>query len=400
VVYGLALTAGLLGLGTAQAQERPWTLSAAQALRYDSNVFRTERGTPAETDVSSITSLDGRLRARLGRQQAYVGAGLSAHRYRDNDQLDFTGRTLEAGVNWATVERLSGTVRYVQNLGSAVYGAADAPQVRDRVLERTQLAEATVRFGMTSRSALLAGWAHRRVDYSIVAYQDREYQQNVASLGYQYGVDRALTLGVGTRYTRDRTPRYDEPTPGTFVENRSTRRDLDFTAAWQPGGLSTVSARVSASRQRHTQATAADFSGVTGSLRWEYRPTGKLTLITQLDRDTAAEARFMAFDGDAPESSIESRRLVNSAQVEARYELTGKTRMNARLRQARSDLDDGAGASGSDTTTLYGLGVEYNPTRTVLLGCELGRESRSTASSLSFSYRATVAQCLARLTLD
>jgi hypothetical protein len=394
------LALGLMVLGPAQAQERPWTLSASQAVRYDSNVFRAERGSPSETDVSSITSLDGRLRARLGRQQAYAAAGVSAHRYRENDQLDFTGTTLETGLNWATVERLSGTVRYVQHRGLAVYGAAGAPQTTDRVLERTQLGEATVRFGMTARSALLASLAQRRVDYSVVEYEDREYQQNVASLGYQYGVERALTLGVGGRYTRERTPRYDEPTPGNFVANRGTRRDLDFTAVWQASGLSTVSARISATRQRYTQADEADFSGATGSLRWEYRPTGRLSLNTQLDRDTAAEARFADFAGEAPEQSVESRRLVNSAQLEALYELTGKTRMNARLRHARSKLSDGTGATGHDNTNTYGLGIEYNPTRTLLLGCEAGQENRSTRSPLSYSYRATVAQCLVRLTLD
>jgi hypothetical protein len=384
----------------AQAQDRPWTLSAAQAFRHDSNIFRSERGTPAESDLSSITSLDGRLRARLGRQEAYLAAGVSAHRYRENDQLDFTGNTLETGLNWATVERLSGNVRYVQHRGLALYGAAGAPQITDRVLERAQLAEATVRLGITSRSAVRAGLSHRRVDYSVVEYENREYRQNVASLGYLYGVERALTLGVGGRYTRERTPRYDEPTPGTFVENRGSRRDLDLTAVWQASGLSTVSARLSATRQRYTQAEAADFSGTTGSLRWEYRPSGRLTLNTQLDRDTAAEARFADISGSSPEQSAQSQRLVNSASVDARYELTGKTRMNARLRHARGKLSDSSGATGHDNTTLYGLGVEYNPTRTILLGCEAGQESRSTRSTLSYSYRATVTQCLVRLTLD
>lgn len=396
----VTLALGLSALGAAQAQERPWTVSASQAVRYDSNVFRAERGTPTDSDVASITSLEGRLRAQLGRQQAYLGGGVSAHRYRDNDQLDFTGNTLETGVNWATVERLSGTLRYVQNRGLAVYGAAGAPQINDRILERTQLGEATVRFGITSRSALLGSVAQRRVDYSEAAYQDREYQQDVASLGYQYGVERALTLGVGARHTRDHTPRYDEPTPGTFVANRGTRRDVDFTALWQPSGLSTVSARISATRQRYTQATEAEFSGATGSLRWEYRPTGRLSLSTQLERDTGAEARFADFSGTDPELSVESRRLVNSAQLEARYELTGKTRLNARVRHARTKLSDGTGTTGHDNTNIYGLGIEYNPTRTVLLGCEAGQENRSTASSLSYAYRVTTAQCLVRLTLD
>lgn len=390
----------LTAAGSVLAQERPWTLSASQAVRYDSNVFRSERGAPSESDVSSITSLEGRLRARLGRQEAYVSAGASAHRYRENDQLDFTGSTLETGLNWSTVERLSGTLRYVQHRGLAVYGLAGAPQTTDRVLERARLGEASVRFGLTSRSALLASLAQRRVDYSVAEYQDREFQQNVVSLGYQHGIDRALTLGVGARHTRERTPRYDEPTPGNFVANRGTRRDLDFTALWRATGLSTVSARLSATRQRYSQAEEADFSGITGSLRWEYRPTGRLSLNAQLDRDTGAETRFADFSGEASEQAAESRRLVNSAQLEAFYALTGKTRMNARLRHTRAKLSDASGSTGHDNTNTYGLGIEYNPTRTVLLGCEAAQENRSTRSPLSYSYRATVAQCLVRLTLD
>lgn len=391
----------LIAAGSASAQERPWTLIASQAVRYDSNVFRAERGTPSESDVSSITSIEGRLRARLGRQVAYLSAGASAHRYRDNDQLDFTGSMLETGVNWATVERLSGTLRYVQHRGLAVYGLAGVPQTTDRVLERAQLSEATVRFGITSRSALLGSLAQRRVDYSAVQYQDREFDQNIASLGYQHGIDRALTLGVGARYTRERTPRYEEPTPGNFIANRGTRRDLDVTALWQASGLSTISARLSVTRQRYTQAEAADFSGLTGSLRWSYQPTGRLRLNAQFDRDTGAETRFADFSGSGDTSSqaAESRRLANSAQLEAFYELTGKTRLNTRLRHTRAQLSDGSN-SGHDTTNIYGLGIEYQPTRTLLLGCEAARENRSTRSPLSYSYRATMAQCLARLTLD
>ena len=399
--WNVVLLLGLCAHGSAWSQEeRPWTLGVSQGFRYDSNVFRTPRGTPAESDVESITALDGRLRARLGRQELYLLGEVSAHRFRDNGRLNNVGNRVETGVNWATIERLSGNLRYVQNRSLAAFGTAGQPLLTDRAVEQTRLAEATVRYGVTARSALRAGFAHRRVDYSIAAFENREYRQNVTSLGYQYGLERALTLGIGGRHTEGRTPRYDEPTPGTFVADRSKRRDVDLTAVWVPSALSTISARISATREEHSQAEEADFSGTTGSLSWEYRPSGRLNLRTQLERDTGAESRFANFTGEDPELSLESRRIVTSAQLGARYELTGKTRLNARYRYARGKLTSTGGDTGHDETQLYGLGIEYQPLRTLSLGCEAGQERRSTTSSLSFPYRATVALCSARLAID
>lgn len=398
--WKLVLLLGLCGPGPVWSQERPWTVGVSQALRYDSNVFRAPRGLPEHSDVESITGLDGQLRARFGRQEAYLSGGLSAHRYRDNAPLNHVGSRMETGINWSTIERLSGTVRYAQNRSLAAFGTAGQPRLTGRAVERTQLAEATVRHGITARSAVLAGWAHRRVDYSIAEFDAREYQQNVASLGFQHGLERALTLGLGGRYTQGRTPRYDEPSPGTFIANRSKRRDVDFTALWVPSGLSTFSARLSATREEHSQAAEANFSGATGSLSWEYSPTGRLSLSTRFERDTGAETRFSDFTGETPELSIESRRIVTSAQLGARYELTGKTRMNARYLLARGKLTSSSGHAGHDTTRLYGLGVEYDPMRTLRLACEAGQETRSTNTTLSFAYQAVVARCSARLAID
>lgn len=401
VVWSAALLLGLLTNGSAWSQEEsPWALGASQAFRYDSNVFRTPNGTPARSDVESITGVDGRLRAQLGRQEIYLSGELSAHRYRENSGLDNVGNRIETGINWATIERLSGTLRHAQNRSLAAFGAAGEPLITERAVERTQLTEATVRYGLTARSALQAGWAHRRVDYSIAEYDNREYRQNVTSLGYQYGLERALTLGIGGRYTEGRTPRYDEPAPGTFVADRSKRRDVDLTATWVPSALSTISARISATREEHSQADEADFSGTTGSLSWEYLPSGRLSLNAQIARDTGAESRFASFTGQDPELNVESQRILTSAQLGARYELTGKTRLNARYRYARGKLSNTSGDTGHDVTQLYGLGVEYEPLRTLRLACEAGQERRSTNSPLSFAYRATVALCSARLAID
>jgi len=386
--------------GAAWSQERPWTVGVSQTVRYDSNVFRTPRGTPADSDIESITGLDGRLRARLSRQEAYVAAGAGLHRYRDNDSLDHVSGRFETGINWSTVERLSGTVRYAQSRSLAAFGTAGAQVITERAIERAELADATVRYGIGSRSALQAGWAHRRVDYSITEFEDQEYRQTVTSLGFLHGLERPLTLGVGVRYTRGRTPRYDEPAPGVFVADRSTRRDLDFTATWVPSGLSTINARLSASEEDHSQAEEADFSGLTGSLSWDYQPSGRLSFNTLLERDTGSESRFSRFTADSPETSVESRRIVTSAQVGARYALTGKINLHARLREARTSLRDTAGSSGRENATAYVVGIDYRPARAWLVACEAGQEKRSTGSALSYSYQATVAQCLVRLSLD
>jgi hypothetical protein len=56
-------------------------------------------------------------------------------------------------------------------------------------------------------------------------------------------------------------------------------------------------------------------------------------------------------------------------------------------------------AAGNDNTTALSLGVRYNPTRTIQVGCSIGTESRNADSTVSYDYSADYASCFAQILL-
>lgn len=390
---------GQLTEGPATIDARPFTLGVSQAFTHDTNLFRSPSGTPSDSDLRSVTGLMAEWNQPLGRQRLHASAGVAAHRFRDFDQLDHVASSAHAGIDWSTVERLSGTLRYAYNRSLADYGTAGAPRITSRNLESAQLAEFTARYGVAARTALRAGLERRQVDYSAQAFQDREYRQDVVALGIEHGLERALRWGVGVRHTDGRRPRFTEVSPGVFRADESTRRDVDFTAEWTPTGRSTFNGRVSHSREDHSAPELADFSGITGSLGWDYALTGKIRMHAQFDRDTGAETRFSDFTGNAPEYTLDSSRVTNTAQLRLRYAPTAKIEAHAGYRHSTGKLSNTSGESGRDTTRAVQLGAHYAVSRSFDIGCQWQHERRTSSTTLSSPYRATMTTCLARLAL-
>lgn len=160
---------------------------------------------------------------------------------------------------------------------------------------------------------------------------------------------------------------------------------------WTPSGLSRVGARLSYSKEDHT--VRPDFSGVTGSLSWDYRPTGKLRFIMDLVRDTGNEASFNGYQFVAGTATGDNSFVARIARVQAYYDATAKIRVNANAAYVERDLL----AGGSDKTGLVGIGANFQATRSILLGCRISHEKRGGDVQ---GYTQNIASCLAQLTLQ
>ena len=101
--------------GAAAAQTSPWYVGASQDFTRDSNIYRLANGaaTPAglsKSDLISTTSLLAGLDQPVGRQRVFGSAALRSSRFSDNKNLNNEGYALTAGLDWATANRLSGTL--------------------------------------------------------------------------------------------------------------------------------------------------------------------------------------------------------------------------------------------------------------------------------------------------
>ncbi len=425
----IALALGLSAGSAALAQSSPYYIGATQTLGRTSNVFNVPDDQPAQSDRFSTTALTVGIDQPFGRQRFFADALARHTSYSDADSLNSNGYDVRVGLDWATIERLSGSFIYsgTQNLARLNPGNAPLPATRN--LERTNSFDARAQLGGQGRMALEGGLGHRRVDYTAVEFESREYEQNSASLGLSYRPGGALTLSTGFSGQNTKYPRFLQPLPGEFEADRATRRDIYVGARWEASGASTVDARLSHARVEYDRATSNDFSGPTGMVRWSWRPTAKLQFATTAMRETGQEAGFLPSapvaaaptgseapapapgtpaaspSGPAAGSSgltattaSDFSRVTNSLDVRAIYDLTSKVRMDAGVNYARRTLADGA-VTGSDRSTGLTLGAVWTPTRVLGFGCSAAREARRSSTTLSSDYHANTFSCFGRVLL-
>ena len=403
----LASVLPLLVCVTATGQTSPYVIGASQSYAQDSNVVRLADGAslPAsvvsKADRISTTTLLGSFDQPVGRQRLSASANLRDNRYRENGLYDNQGFALTGALDWATIERVSGNLNLSSNRTLASFDRANgnnAPNVVKNI-ERTDQLSATVRAGVLTRLTLEAGFSHQKQRFSE---SGSRLQQSVTSLGLRHQLSGGLTVGAGLRLTRGSYPDDGDDFKG---------RDVDLNATWTPNSISSVVARLSLGKTDHSLAAAQDFSGATGALSWDWRPSAKLALSTQFNRSTGNESSFARIGGPASalNAQADNSRLTTTWSVNMGYDLSAKVRLDANVSRAARTLTNAisinaaqpSSATDGDRLQRLRLGLRYVPTRSVELSCSLGREARSADNStLTYAYHANTAGCSAQLALQ
>lgn len=388
----LPLAAALCAAGSVHAQSTPYYIGVSQTFTHESNVYRSQNN--EVSDTISSTALFGGVDQMIGRQRVYGTATVSANRFADTSSLNNTGYGLRAGVDWATIERISGSVELNGNQSLARY---DNGVSSEKNTLRDWKFSSAVRVGVVTRLTAEAIYTHRTVDYSLAAYEGRNFSQNAVSLGGRYRFSGALSAGVAARFTKGSYE--DRATPDDY-----DRRDIDFTATWTPTGASQVKGRISLSDTSHSAVSTADFSGVTGQIDWDWRPTGKLRFVSSIARDTGEEISLVTSVAD---QQLVNSRISTSASIKAFYEVSSKVTADAGIRFVRRNLDRSVEANspiavddGRDRTTYASIGLKWTPLRSVTFGCDLGRESRSASGGGTFSYDSNSFGCFGQFALQ
>lgn len=400
----LALLAALAMLGATAAgaaEDRPWYLGASQTFTREDNVFRTIGNKVSDT-ISSTAVLGG-LDFRPGRQRLYLDATAASNKFDQLDQLDNTSHSVSTGLNWETVGDLSGSLRYHRRQSLTDYSVFGTPDVKD--VEKAQVASANVRWGFARSLGVEGGVERRKLDLSMS--DERDTTQDVGSLGLRWQGGGELSFGVAGRSMQAETPRYRPLLPleltggvpqlGPVEPDETDRRDIDFTVSWVPSGLSTITGRISLTKEDHTASSRPDFDGVTGAVNWEYKPTGKTVIRTALMRDTSDHASFLSLQQIGLTGlRFENSRISWIGVLEADWAATAKIMVNGSLRQGRSEFETLDGPGFDSSTTKLRLAAHYQATRAVGLGCSLSHERGSSSSD----FRANITSCYGQFVLQ
>jgi hypothetical protein len=378
--------------------DRPWYVFAQQEVTHLTNALKSAKGSEV-SDTVYTTSLGGGLNARFGRQRAYANGSLSYTRYADIDGIDGQGYNFGAGLDWETIGNLSGDLTAAAGRTQADFNTG-INTLRLKNTEKFEELGARVLWGGVSLLGIegRAGW--RRVGFSAPEFASREYEQGSASAGIIYRPSSALTLGTGVSF---QATDYDVPAFGQSQPDSSERRDVYIQGDWTATGASTLGARLNFGKTDYDRPNADDFSGVTGSAYWRWRPTGRTSVSTTLTRDTGQESGFQRLiTGDRTRlTATDFSRVTNLLALAVTYDLTGKIVLTGNLSHARRSLVDTlTNGKGRDNTTVATLRADWAATRIITVGCEIGHETRSSSGFGSFDYSGNHVGCLGRVTLD
>lgn len=386
---GLAVFLVWSGFGVAHADDpNPYYIGTSLAIAHDSNVFRLPS---SAGDTYYSAGLLAGLDQPIGRQRVYASGIVRENRFQDLKQLDHTDYTLKAGIDWETIERLSGTLSFSGNQSLFNYGGTNTVQSTQRNIEKRTESIARVKYGLQSLLVLDGAFVHRSQRYSDPAYRSNSLTQDAASVGVSFRPSAMWTVGTGLRFTR-----------GNYQSSGKDfdRRDIDLTAKWVPTGLSTLNGRLSfGRREARTGSSEYDFSGTTGQLTWTYRPTGKLVFNTSVSRDSGSESSFLTVEGQQAGGPGDTSRITETFTLNSVYTLSSKIRVDAGVRVAHRSLVSGP-FEGSDALHSATLGASYAVLRNASLSCSVGRETRSASGALSFGYGASTVSCSAQITLQ
>lgn len=411
----LAGACALLAAGPALAQSNPYYIGVAQSVAHESNLYRigNDQQLPADLSKSDTvfgTSLVAGVDQTWGRQRLYGSGNLRANRYSSNKSLDNESYGLNLAVDWATVGNLSGTVSLAADNSLAQFNnrtATGSIETQKNELRLLQF-DTKARLGVVTRytAEAAAGW--RKREYSAPGYARYENTQQYLSLGARFRPSNLLNLGVALRLTHVDYPNWRSASGAAVEDEQVKRQDIDFTAVWQPSGLSQLNLRLSPTRSRYDRNTAADFSGLTGSASWTWQPTGKTRLTTTLSRDTGQSADAVSL-GIFGNGVTDQSRTTTALGLKAQHELTGKITLTSGLtyahRALRSETLLGGvslgGLSGTDNTSILSLGARWYPIRSVQVGCDLSAERRSSSEQrLSVALRSNSFSCYGQFTLQ
>jgi len=406
----LPLIAGLAATGLAHADDpNPYYIGASETISHESNVFLTPDGVPSASDTLYTTSLIGGIDQPIGRERLFGNVALRDTRYKQNSVLNNTGYNATLGLDWATIDRISGNFTYTGSRTLAQFNSDGGAVLFTKNIETSQEFDATARIGVVTRLTGVLNYNYRKLSYSEDIYKFREFDQNAVSLGMNYSTSAALLFGVAYRHTEGKYPTFsnnpfDLPANRIYFKDDFKRNDIDLTTQWIPTGASTINARLSFSKQTHDAAAARDFSGTTGNLAWDWRPTGKLQFVTSLSRDTGQQSTFYERSQNSTFNATgDNSQVTNALQIVGKYALSAKVSVNATVRTLERSLANSLvnPPSGHDRTTYAILGARWTPLRSVEVGCNVSRERRtSDVLALSQPYSSNSFGCYGQLTLQ
>lgn len=420
-LQAVALAALLALAGGASAQSSPWYLSGLLSLTHDDNLLRLGDGQEplagqSRSDTFRSTALIAGLDQPIGRQRLQADLTLRDNRFDRNDRYDNQSYSGNASLNWATVRRISGQFSVGSSRALSTFNADVIGLLSQKNFVNTDGVNASVSVGVVTELSLEVTGGLRRVRNSLdqASVQAQNLDQENASLGLAWRPGPALETSLSVREVRGQFPTF-RAVAGGFEDDRFTQRGVDLAARWQPSGASLLDARIGSGQTQYERGGDRDFDSISGSLGWNWRPTGKLFVSSRLSREKGQDnyptfvrvpIGFFLFDLPSVQSEL---RTIDSVRAQLDWSATSKVGLSSSVQFTRRNVDSRTRsvfddvlrrlAEGTDEATIVTLGARWSPYSWSLLGCDLRHESRRATGNFSSALKGTSLGCYAQVTM-
>ena len=403
-----ASTGGTLG---GPSDPNPYYIGVSQAFTHDSNVYRVPDG---PGDTFSSTSLLGGFDQLLGRQRLFGRAVVSGNRYQDETNLNNVSYSAFVGVDWETIEHLSGRVSGNFNRGLSSAPAGGSTPLTAQNIADTQTIEALIRWGGPSLLTLEGGASYSNVGYSSPQYVGSEFNKSSANVGLFYHGGGPFRVGIGVRADATRSPNaFVDPATGQVQSTRLNGQYVDLFADYDVTGQIVTNLRLSYTRQENS-AGGTDLSGWTGALGVSWQVTSKTSLRVDAARDAGFNSTTYNTFAFTPTATgiaftpvvgvFQNNQITASAGISANYAATAKISTFASARYYRAhqiNLIAGGGAAAPDVIDIantYSLGANYEITRNWGAACTMAYERREVSGGTNYAYDAKTIGCSTQFT--
>jgi hypothetical protein len=423
----LAATAAALGFALAGAEAgaqvvdasssyggapdaNPYYIGVRAALTHSSNVFLVENG-PGDTYASG--TLLGGFDQQIGRQRIFGRGSVSDNRYRNEEVLDNVSYSFAGGLDWETIEHLSGNLNVAFDRNLAVPAAIAGAPTQTRNQATTQSVAGAVRWGGPSLFTLEARANYSDLSYSDPTYVSSESNRVGGSLGVYYHSGGPLRVGLAARVDRTRTPQaFIDPNTGQHVATRLDGQNVDLLLDYDVSGQLVGNARLSYTRQTNAYVDTTAFSGITGGVALNWTLTGKTSIRFDAAHDAGFNSQaYNTFIFTPTNSGIaltpvlgvySNNQITDSAGLGVNYLATAKITATANLRylRARSTPQDINGPLPDivDISKVAAVGASYEITRYWGAACNVGYEKRDVSGGQNFAYNVKTVGCSTQFT--
>lgn len=357
-------SAASIGVLTTQS---PYYIGVQQALTYE-----TTKVSPggSSSDTFSTTTLRAGLNQPISRQRFFADAELRVSRYAERSASNNVGYGLNAGVDWATINRLSGTLSANADRARTPFIDATGGGAPLDNITRSEELRGVGRLGVSTPLTLELGATYRQVAFSKA--EGENYKRRGAHVAGIYRLSSATNVGLGLSTAKTK-----------YRDDNADRRDIYVQGQWIPSSLTDFQARLGRTTVDYDVRSGRDFSGFTGSLGWNWRPTARIAVTTTLARDTGQDIGFLRLTPGTPISAANFSVASNTLSVRATYEATAKILVDGGIAFGKRYLANNTVTtfSGTTDTSSITLGSRWMVTRNASLGCQVSHEQQATKSN-------------------